>query len=84
MKEENEKYQSMDDFVDDCVMEGMENFFAFAGDGVSKRACIGVGEEEAAIVTIAAVFLDRPDIRQMFQTAIRMAIEVENEDKNIN
>lgn len=33
----------MDEFIDDCVKEGMVNFFAFAGDGVSKRACIGAG-----------------------------------------
>ena len=83
MNEEKE-YKTLEEFVDDCEKEGMNNFFVFAGDGIAKRACVGAGNEEDTLVSIAACFLDRPDIRQMFQTAIRLSYEIENEDKNIN
>lgn len=77
-------YESIENFVFKCREDGMSNFIAFAGDGDSKRACIGEGSEDDVTLAVSSVFVDRPEIMSLFSTAIQVAMQVLNENKSIN
>lgn len=44
-----------------------------------KRACIGEGNQDDAILAIASCFLDRPDVEEIFQKAINVVNELKSE-----
>jgi hypothetical protein len=77
----NGQYESMEDFVASTRADGFTSYFAFGGDGNAKRACIGEGNQDDAILAIASCFLDRPDVEEIFQKAINVVNELKSEKK---
>ena len=71
----------MEDFIAKCRKDNMDNFLCVAGDSKGKRAFIGEGNPNDAILALTLCMMDREDIFNIVSKAVGVVKEMKSQIK---